>query len=309
LRVFGLNGSKFKEGPLMRARFACLIFLSMALAWPEAQATIGKSNFCGKMLSVLVPKSLRLNRHKPRLETLSVEQEKRRLEFETSKYYFDRSQQFRTRPSVRSYPIPWAPITYARVAVGLLTSTEEYKMTFFGLLQDLEREVLVEFLTTLRTEQDALLAVLERYESAHGFEPAVELPDKFLSDTAFSRILSNGSLFNDPTFDEGMLRAFLQRYELFMTTEHGYFTHRIQWNVVMRFMESRPDLFHGITAPELFKSYGNSKLNDLVREQSFPYYGLYFDWLSTFDEAGVQNFSSPEFLRRINRYIPEIFWR
>ena len=143
----------------------------------------------------------------------------------------------------------------------------------FARMQEFEDAVLVEALLVnpnlfrldetekAKIVEASLVKVLEDEEIAHGFisankngpYKAFDLEERIYSIPEWNQLLQDGKIFNDTAFqsENGVITDELRK-------GHGYFTHRIQWHLVMKEMNSNPEKFHQFTAVQLFKKNGDA---------------------------------------------------
>lgn len=161
------------------------------------------------------------------------------------------------------------------------------------LMQELETEVVERSLRTGEPLELAREAILAAAEERHGFKAAFDLPARIYDRADWRAMLRDGAMFKDSAFKD-LTRA---------GAVHGYETHRLQWNLVMREMESRPSGFGEVSkASDYFKFLGGLDDAKLDWKNS----GIGYNstaWFELFDST-QKNFSSPEFLRDAHAYFP-----
>lgn len=160
------------------------------------------------------------------------------------------------------------------------------KTTVFKLMQALESEVFARAQKEKIANYDALVKILAETEQKNGFKPAVDLQPKPFTSVEWMQMLSEGALFRDINFTDAARKG----------QPHGRDTHRIQWNVVMRFMEMSPQKFGGKTPVELFKMLGDVPVSEKLNWENTGRTGGQSIW-SPFFDSFERNFSSPEWFR------------
>jgi hypothetical protein len=164
------------------------------------------------------------------------------------------------------------------------------------LMQDLETEIILRSQKSGEPLEISREKVLTEWEARNGFKPAVDLPGKTYDTDEWRAMLREGAMFKDTVFKDVLRQGF----------RHGYETHRVQWNLVMREMAARPESFGNVaSASELFKFTGavddaslnweRTGLSSKSRNKTI--------WYQLFD-SNEKNFSSPEFFRDQHRYFP-----
>jgi len=106
-------------------------------------------------------------------------------------------------------------------------------------------------------------------------------------------MLKGGAMFKDTAF----------KSKLRVGGQHGYETHRLQWNLVMREMAAHPEKFGEVSqASDYFKFLGEIdsgaldwKLSGIENNRTA--------WFQLFDSNEL-NFSCPEFFRDQHSYFP-----
>jgi hypothetical protein len=205
------------------------------------------------------------------------------------------------RPQTWTLPRPrdGVPFPYREQYEGIISFFND-PARVFGRLQELEMDVLRESRANPGKDRGELLeGLLAKREKAHGFAPAVELPEEVLSDAEWHRMLNQGALFNDNFFKRPI--SDLNR------KEHGVLTHRLQWNVLMREMARHPESFGAASvdqlpsAPALFRMLGD--------EDNIKASGGQSTWGPLFDSK-LRNFASPEYFHTQHEHLPGIgIWR
>lgn len=165
-----------------------------------------------------------------------------------------------------------------------------------ALMQEFEDEVIANQRSSGKTLEAAREAVLSSWEKRGGFKPnIVEIEKRGYSTKEWRKMLSEGAMFKDGAFKDINRQGSL----------HGYETHRLQWNLVMREMAANPQSFGEVTqAAELFKFTGT------VSDATLDWKGTGLSapstlWYELFDSM-ESNFSSPEFFRTQHAYFPGV---
>lgn len=182
-------------------------------------------------------------------------------------------------------------------------------------MQALELEVMVRTVEKQQSMEQSFQEVLERWETAHGFAPAIELEPRVYTGKEFRAMMRKGALPKDPGLrDPFHLGAGYDRLEF---AQHGYDTHRVQWNIVMRDMRKNPQFYeslgHTPLASGLYKFMGDELLMKNLDwsgsgypgyltapalKSAFP--GSRTLWDAMFEGDGYQHdFHNPLFVRKL----------
>ncbi len=155
-------------------------------------------------------------------------------------------------------------------------------------------------------KQKSMIKVLEKFEKDNKFisaktlgYKALNLKNKSYSMDAWLKMLSDGKIFNDTTFKKVDSVADLNDGN---RNGHGYFTHRIQWHVLMRHMEKEPSQFYGFNARQLFQKLGSKVFNQklgLANSGSDTLWQMLFDSFSG-------SYHQPETFRRLHSDYPDL---
>ncbi len=187
----------------------------------------------------------------------------------------------------------------------------------FLRMQELENEVVVraylvdvDFAALKNKDKKILkekqmLEIFMNREAKHGFTPvksdrynALALSEKDFSEEDWFKMLRAGKMFNDTIF---LVTRDVTGINATARGSHGYYTHRIQWHLVMRDMDKNPDLYGEKKGVELFKLFGSTVLN---REVSEWYESNLWDMV--FDGFRIDNYTSPEYLRKHHVLFPDL---
>lgn len=185
----------------------------------------------------------------------------------------------------------------------------------YEYMQALELEVMVRTVEKRQSMEQSFQEVLERWETAHGFAPAIELEPRVYTSKEFRAMMREGALPKDPGLrDPFHLGAGYDRLEF---AQHGYDTHRVQWNVVMRDMRKNPQFYESLgstpLASNLYKFMGSEMLMKHLdwRNTGYPGYltapsiksafpGSRTLWDGMFEGDGYQlDFHNPLFVRKL----------
>ena len=159
-------------------------------------------------------------------------------------------------------------------------------------------------------KQKAIENVLAKEEIKHGFksvnpekyEPLV-LEDKSYSLEEWMEMLQEGHIFNDKTFLQGDMSNLA---ELLLDgsgarSRHGYYTHRIQFWVLMREMNKNPARFKNFSASDLFKKMGDLKFNRKMDAGNSSGDTI---WQHLFDSLERGIYHRPEYFRKTHDDYP-----
>jgi hypothetical protein len=193
---------------------------------------------------------------------------------------------------------------------------DEQEKIFRGM-QEFEEEIIArslrrdaQFLTLdgrsqAMTKQFEMIKVMNELEEAGGFVSdsageytALLLKDKSYSLDEWQTMLSEGKLFNDTTFKNA-----INPYTLANRTDHGYFTHRIQWHVLMKEMNNNPGRFQGIRPVDLYKKLGDT---DFANKMGLASSGDNTLWQHLFDAENTPSYHSPENFREMHELYPSL---
>jgi len=163
---------------------------------------------------------------------------------------------------------------------------------FFDRMQELEREVYERTLRTGDKSEDALEAVLSKWERQQGFIQTVNI-EKELSGVQFHRIINRKRAFRDEAF------AHKDRNGI----PHSAQAHRIQWNVIMRDYKANPAEYPGMkNAADVYRMFGDERLAARLQGTN-PKMVAPDIWQNMFDSS-EDNFTSPETLRFVHEFFP-----
>ena len=194
--------------------------------------------------------------------------------------------------ATRMRAIPFGIPRRLQKAVERIRSLASDPKACLRRMGELEAEVAARAATTGAPPEEALESVLDSWERAAGFKPALTV-DRQLSSREWREALTQGALMTD--------RAFA-------SSAHGAMTHRIQWNVVLRELKAEPSAFGDAAAPELLDLMARPPVGGLlswVNTGVSPGRGATPLWDRLFDSF-ENNFTSPEFLRGRSEQWPGI---
>jgi hypothetical protein len=188
----------------------------------------------------------------------------------------------------------------------------------FELMQELEFEVMAHTVLTGATGEKAFQAVLKKWELSHGFADSLTLMPEVYSASEWRAMLRKGGLPKDPGLNDPfhLQSGFLQ---------HGYDTHRVQMNLVMRDIERNPLEYRDLGDEQrLVRLYTYLGDESLVRGLDWshtsyigyrenrgdkPYPGSASLWDALFEGDGFQrDFHNPIFVRQLAADPKHTFW-
>lgn len=193
----------------------------------------------------------------------------------------------------------------------------------YAEMQDFEDEVMIEcfkndskyFSRDLnkqhRIRQAAMETVMNRMEESHNFvstklgeyAPLV-LEDKGYGLTEWFEMLKKGSLFNDSGFLGGknVTDEALGEYLKQSRNGHGYFTHRIQWYIVMKDMNKFPAKYNNLKGVDMFKMLGDMSFNQKMGQANSSGDTL---WQNLFDSFSG-SYHQPETFKALHDDYPDL---
>ncbi len=172
-------------------------------------------------------------------------------------------------------------------------------------IQDLEIQVTLKAKTEKMSHEDVMMSILKDYEAKHSFGEARDLENKSYAWDDWQTMLAEGRPFNDINFKDKNRKG----------NSHGALTHRLQWLLVMKDMEKRPELYKDekgspILASTLFKTLGDTKVMQAldwsstgVNPADKP--DLWFYIFDEYESTG-KTFTSPEYFRNKHDFFPLI---
>lgn len=193
----------------------------------------------------------------------------------------------------------------------------------YARMQDFEDEVMIEclkndpkylqkeILVQYKIREKAMNDVLGRLEKEHGFKStsASEYKPLILEDKSYSlsewfAMLKKGQAFNDSGFLSGQdadnIVEFLE--DIGNRGGHGYYTHRIQWYVMMKDMNDFPAKYKGLKAVEIFKKLGDLGFNKKMGQANDAGDTI---WQNLFDSFSG-SYHQPEFFRQTHGDYPDL---
>jgi hypothetical protein len=178
----------------------------------------------------------------------------------------------------------------------------------FKYMQEFEEEILARSLkkdqnfynlderAQASIKQEKMIEVMDELEEANGFisadatkYKALDLENKGYSLVEWQEMLREGKLFNDTAF-----KNVENAIDLSSRTGHGYFTHRIQWHVLMKEMSKNPSRFQGISAVDLYKKLGDT---EFANKMGLATNGGNTLWQHLFDATSGPSYHRPEHFR------------
>lgn len=156
-------------------------------------------------------------------------------------------------------------------------------------------------------KQNNMERILGEYEEAHGFQSAVkgeykaiDLENKSYSMDDWFEMLRDGRQFNDTAFKQAQDATGISES---MRNGHGYYTHRIQWHILMKEMDAAPSRFGELRGVELFKKLGD---NDFGKKLGMNGNSGDTLWQHLFDALNTGTYHCPEYFRKTHTLYPEI---
>ena len=158
--------------------------------------------------------------------------------------------------------------------------------------------------TKSQIKEEQMIKVLNELEIKHGFQSsspkkyqALELEDKSYSLGDWQKMLSEGKIFNDTNFKEAANVAMLVERE-----SHGYYTHRIQWHILLQEIDASPSTFKNFRGVEIFKKLGDTNFNKAMGLGTTSENTLWQKLFDTFTDS----YHSPEYFREMHELYPEL---
>jgi hypothetical protein len=180
--------------------------------------------------------------------------------------------------------------------VIMLNSLKD-KPNFYSLSEKKQAEII----------EKNIVKELNGKEVEHGFKSAsrtddykaFELKDMEYSLDEWMKMLEDGKIFNDPTF-----KSVENASELTVSKRngHGYYTHRIQWHILMKDMDSRPSRYKGFTGVEIFKKLGDTKFDKSFGNGTNS---RNTSWQRLFDSLNG-GYQEPETFRQLHTDYPDL---
>ena len=185
----------------------------------------------------------------------------------------------------------------------------------FKYMQEFEEEILARSLkkdvnfynlddraqATIKQEQ--MIKVMDELEEANGFVSvnstsykALDLENKSYSLEEWQLMLREGKIFNDTAF-----KSIDNAADLTNRSGHGYFTHRIQWHVLMQEMKVNPNRFQGFSGVELYKKLGDT---EFANKMGLATNGDNTFWQHLFDATSGPSYHRPEHFREMHDLYP-----
>lgn len=159
-------------------------------------------------------------------------------------------------------------------------------------------------------KQTAMEKVLGAQELKHGFKSTsvTEYKPLILEKKPYSldewfEMLQQGHMFNDsgflPSTTDNLATKLMEVNE---RAGHGYYTHRIQFYVLMKEMDKNPAKFNNVKASQLLTTLGDMKFNKKLGLANGPGDTL---WQEIFDSFSG-SYHQPEFFRQRHDDYPEL---
>lgn len=158
--------------------------------------------------------------------------------------------------------------------------------------------------TQAQLKEDQMIKVLNELEIKHGFQSAspkryqaLELENKEYTLKDWQEMLREGKIFNDTNFKEASSVSKIIERE-----SHGYYTHRIQWHIVLQEIDAHPQAFKNFKGVDIYKKIGDMDFNKnmgLARTDEDTL------WQSLFDTF-TNTYHSPEYFREMHELYPEL---
>jgi hypothetical protein len=186
----------------------------------------------------------------------------------------------------------------------------------YSRMQDLEEEILIratmenpKFLLLSAEKkaievQDNMVRILEDTELNHGFISASDkiyastvLENRSYSMVEWNDMLAKGIIFDDLTFKQGQISSAISESQ---RRSHGFYTHRIQWHVLMKDMEAFPARYANLNANKIFKNLGD---NNFDKRIGLGANGSNTSWQYLFDNMGG-GYHQPEVFRQLHDDYP-----
>lgn len=218
-------------------------------------------------------------------------------------------------PKFKSGVTPTSAEKNYRLAIEEINAVFKEQDTVFKRMQEFEDEVLARSLKqdkkfyTLSERQQAeikqknMIEVMDELEEAHGFVSvnpnkyeALNLENKSYSLTEWQDMLKEGKIFNDTAF-----KNVENAVDLSSRNGHGYFTHRIQFHILMKEMNKNPKRFKGFKGVELYKKLGDT---EFAQKMGLANSGSDTLWQNLFDSMNGPSYHRPEYFRTMHELYP-----
>jgi hypothetical protein len=154
-----------------------------------------------------------------------------------------------------------------------------------------------------KIKQGEMINVMDELEEANGFVStsssnykALDLENKSYSLDEWQQMLREGRIFNDTAF-----KNVESAIDLTNRTGHGYFTHRIQWHILMKEMSHNPAKFQGFKAVDLYKKLGDT---EFANKMGLATSGSNTLWQHLFDATSGPSYHRPEHFRTMHELYP-----
>lgn len=155
-------------------------------------------------------------------------------------------------------------------------------------------------------KQKKLIEILDETEELNGFisdaaqgYKALDLDNRSYTKDEWFEMLQSGKIFNDTAFKQVDNAASITQQ---MRAGHGFFTHRIQWYVVMQEMMEDSSRFAHIKAVDLYKKLGDQNFNAKLGLANGSNDTLWQQLFDAFDGT----YRQPEFFRKQHELFPEL---
>jgi len=202
-----------------------------------------------------------------------------------------------------------------RLAIEEINAVFKEQDTVFKRMQEFEDEILARSINknkkfyTLSERQQAeikqskMIEVMDELEVEHGFVSAnpnkyvaLDLENKSYSMEDWQNMLTEGKIFNDTAF-----KSVENAIDLQNRTGHGYFTHRIQFHILMKEMNKNPKRFKGFRGVELYKKLGDTPF---AQKMGLANSGSDTLWQNLFDSMNGPSYHRPEYFRTQHELYP-----
>jgi hypothetical protein len=153
-------------------------------------------------------------------------------------------------------------------------------------------------------KQNKMIEIMSELEIKHGFKStsddgyeALVLANKSYGLDEWLEMLADGKMFNDSAF-----KSVDNPLDITNRGGHGYFTHRIQFYVLMKEIDANPSKYGDLNASQLFKKLGDKEFNQKVGAANNGGDTL---WQQMFD-AFSGSYHQPETFRKMHGLYPEL---
>ena len=205
---------------------------------------------------------------------------------------------------------------YRKAMIEINKLFKEQK-TVFKRMQEFEDEIIARSLKENKKfyklderaqasiKQDKMIEVLDELEESHGFVSnsskkyvALNLENKGYGLEEWQQMLTEGKIFNDTAF-----KNVENAIDLSSRNGHGYFTHRIQFHILMQEMNKNPARFQDFKAVDLYKKIGDTEFN---QKMGLANNGGDTLWQQLFDSTAGGSYHRPEFFREMHELYPAL---